>query len=58
MYNRQEIKFKILKIFEFNSDRKRMTVVVEWIGIGAVMAFVKGADSSIRKILSPNQKYL
>jgi magnesium-transporting ATPase (P-type) len=34
-----------------------MSVVVEWLGVGAVMAFVKGADTMIKKILSPNQKY-
>jgi hypothetical protein len=35
-----------------------MTIVVKWLGIGAVMAFVKGADTTVSKLLSPNQKYL
>lgn len=33
-----------------------MTILVEW--EGAIFVFVKGADTSIRKLLSPNQKYL
>lgn len=33
-----------------------MTVMLEW--QGAVYVFVKGADTSVRKLLSPNQKYL
>lgn len=45
-----------MKVVEFDSDRKRMTVMLEW--QGAVYVFVKGADTSVRKLLSPNQKYL
>jgi magnesium-transporting ATPase (P-type) len=56
LYNSKEYKFKMLRVVEFNSDRKRMTVVVE--SKGVVFTFVKGADSAIRSLLSPNQKYL
>ena len=33
-----------------------MTVAVEW--NGALFVFVKGADTSIQTLLTPNQKYL
>ena len=39
------IEIKVLKTFEFSSDRKMMTVVVEM--AGKTYAFVKGADTSI-----------
>lgn len=50
------IKFRILKIVEFDSDRKRMSVAVEF--DDQVMVFVKGADTSIKRLLMPDQKYL
>lgn len=55
-YNGKSYKFKILRIVEFDSDRKRMSVAVEFDGI--CMVFVKGADSSIKKLLTPDQKYI
>lgn len=56
MYNGREYKFKILKMVEFDSDRKRMSIAVEF--DGSITVFVKGADSSIRKLLAPEQKYI
>lgn len=56
MYNGREYKFKILKMVEFDSDRKRMSIAVEY--DGSITVFVKGADSSIRKLLAPEQKYI
>jgi P-type E1-E2 ATPase len=50
LYSNKEYKFKILRVVEFNSDRKRMTVVVE--SKGVVFTFVKGADSVLRGLLS------
>lgn len=46
----------MLKLIEFDSDRKRMTVVLKT--DGTLLVFTKGADTSISKLLSPNQKYL
>jgi magnesium-transporting ATPase (P-type) len=40
------IQFKILKTFEFSSDRKMMSVVVQSED-KRIFSFVKGADSSI-----------
>ena len=40
-------KWKSLKYYEFNSDRKLMTRVVKNLKTGRVLVFCKGADSSI-----------
>lgn len=48
--------YELLRLIEFDSNRKRMTVVLR--SSGNILVFVKGADSSISKILSPNQQYL
>lgn len=42
----QEV-YKILKVVEFDSDRKMMTVVVRNTATGKTIAFCKGADISI-----------
>jgi magnesium-transporting ATPase (P-type) len=36
-----------LKVFEFTSDRKMMSVVVRQLKTGKVFVFAKGADSVI-----------
>ena len=43
-------------MIEFDSVRKRMTAVVRWKEI--IYVFVKGADTSVRTLLAPKQKYL
>lgn len=48
--------FELLKLIEFDSDRKRMSVALR--GDSEVIVFVKGADTSITRLLSPDQKYL
>ena len=48
--------FELLKLIEFDSDRKRMTVVLRT--EQSILVFTKGADTSIEKILSPKQPYL
>ena len=48
--------FELLKLIEFDSDRKRMTVIVKT--ETSICVFTKGADTSIEKILAPKQNYL
>lgn len=55
LYGDKEEKFEILKLIEFDSVRKRMTVVVNW--NKSLLVFVKGADTTISTLLGPNQKY-
>lgn len=45
--------FKVIKTFEFDSERKAVTVVARCITSGRMLAFTKGADSGIRKMLKP-----
>ena len=40
-------KYKILKVIEFTSDRKRMSMVVKRMNDGRVFNFIKGADFAI-----------
>jgi len=42
--------FELLHCFEFNSDRKRMSILVKEKGI--VKLFIKGADSMIKSLLN------
>lgn len=46
-------KYKLLHVLEFNSDRKRMSVVVRT-DDGRIMVVCKGADSIINARLQPN----
>jgi len=48
--------YEILKVIEFDSDRKRMSVVVKRQADGKVFNFIKGADLSIIPKLSSNSK--
>jgi len=50
--------FRLLREFEFTSDRKAMSTVVQEITTGKIYAFVKGADSIIEKMLVEGQKPL
>lgn len=52
-----QIKYKLLHIIEFNSDRKRMSVIVRTYD-GRVMIVCKGADSIINARLAPGEPYL
>lgn len=49
-------KFKLLGINEFNSDRKRMSVVVR-APDKKIYLYCKGADSILEKLLVPNQRH-
>jgi len=44
-------KFKVLNVLEFNSDRKRMSVIVEDLMDNKIQLLTKGADSIIEKLL-------
>jgi phospholipid-translocating ATPase len=46
-------RFKILQILEFDSTRKRMSVVIE-LEDGRLRLLCKGADSAIFDVLSSN----
>lgn len=50
-------KYKLLNLIEFDSARKRMTVVVKT-PEGKIIVICKGADSIIEKRLKPGQKNL
>jgi len=50
-------KYRLLHVIEFNSDRKRMSVIVRD-DKDRVLIICKGADSIIEKRLAPNQVHL
>jgi magnesium-transporting ATPase (P-type) len=50
-------KYKLLNLIEFDSDRKRMTVVVRTPD-KRVLVICKGADSIIEKRLKAGDQYL
>lgn len=52
----KEFKYKLLHLIEFNSDRKRMSVIVRTED-GRVLIVCKGADSIINARLLPNQPH-
>ncbi len=52
-WNGKVKKYKLLHLIEFNSDRKRMSVIVRTED-GRVMIVCKGADSIINARLVPN----
>ncbi|KAL6061509.1 Phospholipid-transporting ATPase [Balamuthia mandrillaris] len=54
----QEEVWEFLNVLEFNSDRKRMSVILRDPRDGKVKLFCKGADSVIVKRLAPGQDQL
>ena len=52
--NEQQLKFELFRRIEFNSDRKRMSVLVRDPSDNKVKLYVKGADSIILSRLSEN----
>jgi phospholipid-translocating ATPase len=48
----EDIEFKVLRIIEFNSDRKRMSILVKDPQDGLYKLYCKGADSIIKERLS------
>ncbi|CAD5221755.1 unnamed protein product [Bursaphelenchus xylophilus] len=49
-----EVTLRLLNVLEFNSDRKRMSVVMKFPD-GTIKLYCKGADNVIMERLSPNQ---
>ncbi|KAJ5072976.1 putative phospholipid-transporting atpase [Anaeramoeba ignava] len=49
--------FEILNVLEFNSRRKRMSVIVKT-SDGTIKLYTKGADNMITQRLAPESKYL
>ncbi|KAL4496106.1 hypothetical protein ABPG72_015528 [Tetrahymena utriculariae] len=46
----EKVQLELLKLFEFNSDRKRMSVVVRHNGL--IKMYIKGADNKIKERLN------
>jgi len=54
--NKNIEKYKILRVIEFSSDRKMMSVIVVRQGDGKVFNFVKGADMAIIPRMTESSK--
>jgi len=50
----REIEFEVFRRMEFNSDRKRMSILCRDPDDGYYKLYVKGADSIIKERLDPN----
>ena len=53
--NKIEYSFEVLRKMEFNSDRKRMSILVRDPTDCKIKLFIKGADSIIKSRLDKNQ---
>jgi len=53
--NGKEEEYKILKVYEFTSDRKMMSVIVKRTSDNKILVFTKGADDRVSP-LSRDQK--
>ena len=51
---------ELLKMFEFNSDRKRMSIIIREKGTNLIKMYIKGADNIIKIRLNKNvqQRFL
>jgi len=54
--NGQEEAYEILRVNEFTSDRKRMSVVAKDLSNDRIVSFVKGADIAIMPRLTEESK--
>lgn len=54
----QDYKYKLLQVIEFDSKRKRMTVIVKDLSSGKIILFIKGSDTILRALTSKNLEYL
>ncbi len=50
--NGENVQVELLKLFEFNSDRKRMSVIIREPNTGLIKMYVKGADNIIKARLN------
>ena len=55
-FENEDLEFKLLKVFEFNSNRKRMSVIIQD-KLGQIKLICKGADSVILKRLDINKRF-
>lgn len=51
----ETLRFKVLKKIEFDSDRKRMSVLVKDLSDGNYKLYIKGADNVIKERLDKSQ---
>lgn len=51
----QNVQYTLFRRMEFNSDRKRMSVILRDPSDGYIKMFTKGADSIIKDRLDPEQ---
>jgi phospholipid-transporting ATPase len=56
--NGQDQKFELLNIIEFDSKRKRMSVIVKDLSTQKIILFIKGSDSILRGMTTLNKEYL
>ena len=54
--SQEPLKLELLKKIEFNSDRKRMSILVRDPADGLIKLYIKGADSIILDRLAESQK--
>ncbi|KAM9734402.1 LOW QUALITY PROTEIN: phospholipid-transporting ATPase IC [Menidia menidia] len=52
----QEMTYEMLALLDFNSDRKRMSIILKFPD-GRIRLYCKGADTVVYERLSPNSKY-
>jgi len=53
----KEERYKILRVIEFTSDRKRMSVVVKNMENGKIINFIKGADLAILQRIDQSKPF-
>jgi phospholipid-transporting ATPase len=51
----KDVSYPVFRRMEFNSDRKRMSIVLKDPNDGKYKLYIKGADSIIKDRLDPNQ---
>ncbi|XP_056122106.1 phospholipid-transporting ATPase IC [Rhinichthys klamathensis goyatoka] len=51
----QEVTYTVLAILDFNSDRKRMSIILKFPN-GSIRLYCKGADTMVYERLDPNSK--
>lgn len=55
---RKIIKYEKLAFLEFNSVRKRMSVIIKDPQTKSICVYTKGADSTVKELLRPNERDL
>lgn len=55
-HNGEILRFEVLNLFEFDSDRKRMSIIIRT--KDGILMFMKGADNIIKKRLDHTQVFL